>query len=40
MRAMGIIDELKRIGIQNGDTVVVGKIELEYWDDEMFKQEF
>lgn len=40
MRAMGIIDELKRIGIQNGDTVVVGKIELEYWDDEMYKQEF
>ena len=40
MRAMGIIDELQRIGIQNGDTVVVGKIELEYWDDEMYKQEF
>ena len=40
MRAMGIIDELKRIGIQNGDSVVVGKIELEYWDDEMYKQEF
>lgn len=40
MRAMGIIDELKRIGIQNGDTVVIGKIELEYWDDEMYKQEF
>ena len=40
MRAMGIIEELKRIGIQNGDTVVVGKIELEYWEDEMYKQEF
>lgn len=40
MRAMGIIDELKRIGIQNGDSVVVGKLELEYWDDEMYKQEF
>ncbi len=39
MRAMGIIDELKRIGIQNGDSVVVGKLELEYWDDEMYKQE-
>lgn len=39
MRAMGIMDELKNIGIQNGDTVVIGKLELEYWDDEMYKQE-
>ena len=38
MRAMGIIDELKHKGIQNGDTVIVGKLELEYWDDEMYKQ--
>ena len=37
MRAMGIIDELKQKGIQNGDTVIVGKLELEYWDDEMYK---
>lgn len=38
MRAMGIMDELKHNGIQNGDTVIVGKLELEYWDDEMYKQ--
>lgn len=38
MKAMGIIDELKQKGIQNGDTVIVGKLELEYWDDEMYKQ--
>ena len=37
MIGMGIIDELKRLGIQNGDTVVVGKLELEYWDDEVYK---
>ncbi len=37
MIGMGIMDELKRIGIQNGDTVVVGKLELEYWDDEIYK---
>ena len=37
MTSMGIIDELKRLGIQNGDTVVVGKLELEYWDDEVYK---
>ena len=39
MRAMGIMEELKHIGIQNGDTVLIGKLELEYWDDEMYKQE-
>ena len=40
MRAMGIMEELKNIGIQNGDTVVIGRLELEYWEDEMYKQEF
>ncbi len=40
MKAMGIMDELKKAGIQNGDTVIIGKLELEYWDDEMYKQEF
>ena len=34
------MDELKKAGIQNGDTVIIGKLELEYWDDEMYKQEF
>lgn len=37
MIGMGIMDELKRLGIQNGDSVVVGKLELEYWDDEVYK---
>lgn len=37
MKAMGIISELKSLGIQNGDTVLVGKLALEYWDDEMYK---
>lgn len=37
MISMGIMDELKRIGIQNGDTIIVGKLELEYWDDEVYK---
>lgn len=37
MTAMGIMTELKRIGIQNGDTVIVGKLALEYWDDEVYK---
>lgn len=37
MIGMGIMDELKKQGIQNGDTIIVGKLELEYWDDEVYK---
>ncbi len=37
MYAMGIMTELKRLGIQNGDTVIVGKLELEFWEDEVYK---
>lgn len=37
MISMGIMDEIKHQGVQNGDTIVVGKLELEYWDDEVYK---
>lgn len=37
MIGMGIMDELKRLGVQNGDTIIVGKLELQYWDDEVYK---
>ncbi len=37
MTGMGIMDELKHLGVQNGDTIIVGKLELEYWDDEVYK---
>lgn len=37
MISMGIMAELKHLGVQNGDTIVVGKLELEYWDDEVYK---
>ncbi|MCM1338749.1 MAG: GTPase ObgE [Muribaculaceae bacterium] len=37
MISMGIMDEIKRQGVQNGDTIIVGKLELEYWDDEVYK---
>lgn len=37
MISMGIMDELKHLGVQNGDTIIVGKLELEYWDDEVYK---
>ena len=37
MISMGIMDELKSQGVQNGDTIIVGKLELQYWDDEVYK---
>ncbi len=37
MTGMGIMDEIKRMGVQNGDTIIVGKLELEYWDDEVYR---
>lgn len=37
MIGMGIMDELKKMGVQNGDTIIVGKLELQYWDDEVYK---
>lgn len=37
MISMGIMDEIKRLGVQNGDTILVGKLELQYWDDEVYK---
>ncbi len=37
MISMGIMTELKHLGVQNGDTIIVGKLELEYWDDEVYK---
>ncbi len=37
MIGMGIMAELKHLGVQNGDTIIVGKLELEYWDDEVYK---
>lgn len=37
MISMGIMAELKHLGVQNGDTIIVGKLELEYWDDEVYK---
>lgn len=37
MIKMGIMEELKRLGVKNGDTILVGKLELEYWDDEVYR---
>lgn len=33
LERMGVINELKTLGVQNGDTVRIGKVELEYKDE-------
>src|SRR5574344_354025 len=37
MTAMGIFEALKKKGIKDGDTIIAGKLELEYYDDEIYK---
>ena len=34
MQGMGVFDELRKQGIKDGDTVVVGHLEFEFYDDE------
>ena len=36
---MGVFDELKRLGIKNGDTIIVGHLELVHYDDELWGEE-
>ena len=36
MKSMGVFDELHKIGLKNGDTVIVGHLELGYYDDEIW----
>ena len=33
---MGVFTELKKYGIKDGDTVIIGHLELEYYDDQMY----
>ena len=35
MQGMGVFDELRKQGIKDGDTVVVGHLEFEFYDDEV-----
>ena len=39
LTAMGVFDELKRLGIKNGDTIIVGHLELVHYDDELWGEE-
>ena len=36
MKGMGVFDELHKYGLKNGDTVILGHLELAYYDDEVW----
>ena len=36
LTGMGVFDELKKQGVQNGDTIIIGHLEMEYWEDQMY----
>ncbi len=33
---MGVFEELKKLGVKDGDTIVIGHLEMEYWEDQMY----
>ena len=33
---MGVFEELKKQGVKDGDTIVIGHLEMEYWEDQMY----
>ncbi len=36
LKGMGVFEELKKYGLKNGDTVILGHLELAYYDDEIW----
>ncbi len=39
LKGMGVFDELKKYGLKNGDLVIIGNLELAYYDDEFWGDE-
>ena len=39
LKGMGVFDELKKHGLKNGDVVILGNLELAYYDDEFWGDE-
>ncbi len=39
LKGMGVFDELKKYGLKNGDVVILGNLELAYYDDEFWGDE-
>ena len=36
LTSMGVFEELKKKGIKNGDTIIIGHLELVHYDDELW----
>ena len=36
LKSMGVFEELHNFGLKNGDTVILGHLELGYYDDEIW----
>lgn len=36
LTGMGVFEKLKEMGVKNGDTIIIGHLELEYWEDQMY----
>lgn len=39
LKSMGVFEELRKKGIKDGDTIVLGHLELVYYDDEYYEEE-
>ena len=39
LKGMGVFEELKKYGLKNGDVVILGHLELAYYDDEFWGEE-
>ena len=39
LKGMGVFEELKKYGLKNGDVVILGNLELAYYDDEFWGDE-
>ena len=39
LTSMGVFEELKKKGIKNGDTIIIGHLELVHYDDELWNEE-
>ena len=39
LKSMGVFEELRKQGIKDGDTIILGHLELVYYDDEYYEEE-
>ena len=36
LTGMGVFEELKKQGVKDGDTIIIGHLEMEFWADQMY----